>query len=152
VGIVRHRLHRLLVDLPHVQLDDVLLAASEVLTNAVLHGDGLVAMRVSMQGPVLRVEVSDDGDSVPAYDVDCAEDAESGRGLFIVNVLAHRWGVAPNDPAPGKTVWFEMGRPLLPAVPRPSLRTDRWPHNTAGATPTHCYLIMWDRMRDIPGW
>src|SRR5688572_17879620 len=52
VSAVRHRLHALLVDLPHVQLDDVLLVASEVVTNAVLHGDGPVAIRVSMRGRV----------------------------------------------------------------------------------------------------
>jgi anti-sigma regulatory factor (Ser/Thr protein kinase) len=152
VGTVRHRLHALLGGQPHVSLDDVVLAASEVVTNAVLHGEGPVDVQISMRGPVLRVEVTDDGEPVPVHGPELDEDAESGRGLFIVDVLASRWGVVPTSPGPGKTVWFEMGQALRPAVPRGGLRTDRWPHNTASVTPTHCFAVVWDRMLEIPGW
>ena len=43
VGVVRQRLTALVARLPTSRLDDVQLAASEVVTNAVLHGDGPVA-------------------------------------------------------------------------------------------------------------
>jgi hypothetical protein len=35
-----------------------------------------------------------------------ATDAQSGRGLQIVDALAVRWGVRPERE--GKTVWFEI--------------------------------------------
>ena len=152
VGTVRHRLEALLAGLPHVSLEDVVLVASEVVTNAVLHGGGPISVRITLRGPVLRVEVTDGGEGVPVHDQELGEDAESGRGLFIVDVLASQWGVAPTYPGPGKTVWFEMGQAPRAAVPPDGPRTDRWPHNTSSATPTHCYLVVWDRLSEIPGW
>jgi Histidine kinase-like ATPase domain len=152
VGAVRHRLHALLVDLPHAPRDDVLLVASEVITNAVVYGAGPVDIRVSVRGPMLRVEVADRGEAVPLRAQDRGDEAEHGRGLFIVDVLTNRWGVFRNHLGPGKTVWFEMGQALRAAVPRDSLRTDRWPYLTAAATATHCYVVDWDRLSEIPGW
>jgi serine/threonine-protein kinase RsbW len=109
VGAVRRLLRTLLVTLPDAKLDDVVLAASEVVTNAVLHGDGMVTFAVSGQPGVVRVEVTDDGGAVPRPRSDRTEGDEGGRGLLIVDAVATRWGVSPRRPGPGKTVWFEMG-------------------------------------------
>jgi serine/threonine-protein kinase RsbW len=55
----------------------------------------------------LRIEVHDAGQDVPVLRVP-APDAESGRGLPLVDALtAGRWGVAPRDGV-GKLTWAEL--------------------------------------------
>jgi anti-sigma regulatory factor (Ser/Thr protein kinase) len=55
----------------------------------------------------LRIEVTDTrGDRLPTPQLPAA-DAESGRGLLLVDALADRWGVTPGLP-PRKTVWAEL--------------------------------------------
>ncbi|MFE2944698.1 ATP-binding protein [Streptomyces sp. NPDC059255] len=82
--------------------EEVVLAVSELVTNAVRHGAGAVGLRVKCAED-LRVEVAD-GSPVPAT-LHCAGEAdESGRGLFIVAVLAQDWGVSSD----GTTTWCEF--------------------------------------------
>ena len=45
VGVARQQLKALLPTLPPEKLDDVILATSEVVTNAILHGKGPVRLR-----------------------------------------------------------------------------------------------------------
>jgi hypothetical protein len=84
--------------------------------NAVLHGrvrgrDFRLGLRLYDDG-TLRVEVTDArGDRLPRVPDPGGEDAESGRGLRIVQAYATRWGVE-EAPANGKTVWAEL-RPHL---------------------------------------
>jgi anti-sigma regulatory factor (Ser/Thr protein kinase) len=55
----------------------------------------------------LRIEVTDTcGDRLPRPQ-DPTPDAESGRGLVLVEALADGWGVALG-PRPRKTVWAEL--------------------------------------------
>ncbi|MFJ6657624.1 ATP-binding protein [Streptomyces sp. NPDC091377] len=55
----------------------------------------------------LRIELTDtQGHLLPKLDT-AAEDAESGRGLMLVDALATRWGVS-SAPYPKKTVWAEV--------------------------------------------
>ena len=103
---VRQRLSALLTTTPPPQLDDVVLAASELVTNAVVHGEGPVVVTV-WTVPAIRVEVGDSGPGTP-HPLDGRGDDESGRGLRIVGAVASRWGVLPKVPGPGKAVWFEL--------------------------------------------
>ncbi|WP_234434241.1 ATP-binding protein [Streptomyces sp. NRRL F-5126] len=109
------RLARLLTD---VQLrewglpsDPALLIVAELAANAATHGrvpgrDFRLVLRLHADG-VLRIEVTDTrGESLPEAQPPCA-DAESGRGLLLVDALAHRWGVT-HDAFPRKTVWAEL--------------------------------------------
>jgi hypothetical protein len=58
----------------------------------------------------LRIEVMDTrGDDLPLHHRP-APDAESGRGLLLVDALADRWGVRLG-PVPRKTVWAEIDLP-----------------------------------------
>ena len=59
-----------------------------------------------MRGPVLRVEVEDVSERLPAEMSTPPWQQESGRGLLLVEVLAERWGVEPLPS--GKRVWFEV--------------------------------------------
>ncbi|MFD6280991.1 ATP-binding protein [Streptomyces sp. NPDC060209] len=88
---------------------------AELATNAVLHGhvrgrDFRLRLAV-LRDAVLRIEVTDArGERLPPAPGTAeavAADAESGRGLLIVGVLADRWGVDVG-PAPRKTVWAEV--------------------------------------------
>ncbi|MFD3558662.1 ATP-binding protein [Streptomyces sp. NPDC058686] len=88
--------------------DDVLLCVSELATNALLHGvppgRGFLLRLLPYEDEV-RVEVHDSGDGSPQVaDVR----GESGRGLFLVEALAGKWGVEERDP--GKTVWCTFSR------------------------------------------
>ncbi|MFB7595504.1 ATP-binding protein [Streptomyces sp. NPDC056160] len=83
---------------------------AELAANAATHGrvpgrDFRLTLYVI--GGTLRIEVTDTrGDHLPALRQPAA-DAESGRGLLLVDALADRWGVA-EDRFPRKTVWAEL--------------------------------------------
>ncbi|MGI5517700.1 SpoIIE family protein phosphatase [Streptomyces sp. CA-106131] len=88
--------------------DSAEVLASEVVTNALVHGDSDVDVCLRRYADHLRVEVRD-SDPHPAMLVDLGSDedkAEGGRGLLIVSALASSWGNSPSGR--GKTVWFEM--------------------------------------------
>ncbi|MGW2257264.1 SpoIIE family protein phosphatase [Streptomyces sp. NPDC004749] len=84
--------------------DAVELLISEVVTNAVRYAERPVTLRL-LRTDVLRCEVGDDSPQLPrqrrARDTD-----EGGRGLFLVNRLARRWGATRLST--GKVVWFEL--------------------------------------------
>ncbi|MET7618337.1 SpoIIE family protein phosphatase [Streptomyces sp. NPDC005408] len=84
--------------------DSVELLVSEVVTNAVRYAERPVTLRL-LRTEVLRCEVGDDSPQLPrqrrARDTD-----EGGRGLFLVNRLARRWGATRLST--GKVVWFEV--------------------------------------------
>ncbi|MDX6741729.1 ATP-binding protein [Actinocorallia sp. A-T 12471] len=92
-------------------LDTLRLLTSEVATNALQHGGARGIVRVAVlrregEGRV-RVEVYDEGGGVPCRRV-AREDDEDGRGLFLLDVLAHSWGHDPGPDGRGTLVWFEI--------------------------------------------
>ncbi|MEU6389640.1 ATP-binding SpoIIE family protein phosphatase [Streptomyces sp. NPDC046939] len=87
--------------------DSVELLVSEVVTNAVRYASRPVTLRL-LRTDVLRCEVGDDVPQLPRQRQARATD-EDGRGLFLVNRLAKRWGATRLST--GKIVWFEMPAP-----------------------------------------
>lgn len=92
------------------QLDDAVLLTSELCTNALEHtgsgGDGTFEVVVIHAPGSLRVEVCDDGAvGVPAVQ-SASDGSEVGRGLAIVDALAHRWGHRSIER--GRCVFFEL--------------------------------------------
>ncbi|CAL9466435.1 hypothetical protein SUDANB105_02732 [Streptomyces sp. enrichment culture] len=81
------------------------LLVSELATNALLHSASRFRLTLSAAHGVLRCEVADAGRRVPQ--VLQAGTSESGRGIYLVDALARRWGC--HQDGPGKTVWFELG-------------------------------------------
>lgn len=51
------------------------------------------------------MEVTDRSDEVPHRRAP-GELSSSGRGLVLLDLLAHRWNIRPEPE--GKTVWFEI--------------------------------------------
>ncbi|WP_307865236.1 ATP-binding protein [Streptomyces montanisoli] len=81
--------------------EDIVLAVSELVTNAVSYGCGQVSLKVWCTTDELIVEVAD-GNPAMLAELRCpAEDDVSGRGLFLVAALATRWGVSDG----GATTW-----------------------------------------------
>jgi anti-sigma regulatory factor (Ser/Thr protein kinase) len=94
---------------PSEIVDDVLLLVSELVTNAVRHGGARIRLHALRTAAAVRIGVHDDGDDLPKMPADAGDPtATGGRGLLVVSLLAHRWGVDPADPPPGKTVWVEF--------------------------------------------
>jgi anti-sigma regulatory factor (Ser/Thr protein kinase) len=81
------------------------LLVGELATNALVHAGSHFRLTLFAAHGVLRCEVADGERCVPR--VLDAGAGESGRGMFLVDALAQRWGC--HRDGPGKTVWFELG-------------------------------------------
>ncbi|HET8581702.1 MAG TPA: SpoIIE family protein phosphatase [Jatrophihabitans sp.] len=82
--------------------EDAVLAVSELVTNAVVHGRPPVELRLHRTAEHVRIEVLD-GSAVTPRELDATPEDEHGRGLRIVAALAEQWGSRRTDD--GKSVW-----------------------------------------------
>jgi anti-sigma regulatory factor (Ser/Thr protein kinase) len=109
ISAVRADLRMLLDGCP--MADDVLLCASELATNAILHShSGLVGRTFTVRGQAshgdcFRIEVEDEGGPW----VRAVADPEHGHGLEIIRALADDWGVYGDDS--GRVVWARFDWP-----------------------------------------
>jgi anti-sigma regulatory factor (Ser/Thr protein kinase) len=98
-------------------LADVRLLVSELVTNSVRHSDvgpgDTVGLDVTLDARRIRVEVSDSGRGFEPRPRKPGQSKAGGWGLFLVDRLADRWGVARNH---FTHVWFEIDR----GRPRPA--------------------------------
>jgi len=105
---LRHALPRLVGYRPRGHLhDDTELLLCELVTNAVLHAGGVTAVQLRLTDETLRITVCDTVSAVPVAQR-AAPDADHGRGIALVEILATRWGVQRARPAAGKCVWLEL--------------------------------------------
>jgi anti-sigma regulatory factor (Ser/Thr protein kinase) len=92
-----------------VDLDAALLLTSELVTNAIRHEAGqgaqAVMLAIASSRGRLRVDVHDTSWSLPAV-AEVPADAETGRGLLLVETLSDEWGFY-RTPA-GKAVYFTL--------------------------------------------
>ncbi len=84
------------------------LLVSELVTNALVHAQEPRRLRL-FRDRALTLEVADAGGQPPRLRA-FGEDDEGGRGMYLVNELAHRWGSRPTRD--GKVVWAELELPL----------------------------------------
>ncbi|KAF3466454.1 SpoIIE family protein phosphatase [Streptomyces sp. Tu 3180] len=110
VAVARQQLRELLHDWSSPdQVDSAVLLLSEMLTNVLVHTDtdALLLAEVTGGGSRrrMRIEVTDAGDDLP-HKRRPGELASSGRGLVLIELLAHAWGVDPRGE--GKSIWFEL--------------------------------------------
>lgn len=96
-----------------VDVDVAVLLVSELVTNAVTHGDegtgalAAVTMLIRCCGGELRVEVHDRSRDMPVpASPEVPDDSETGRGLMLVDALADAWGYY-RTPG-GKAVYFTL--------------------------------------------
>jgi anti-sigma regulatory factor (Ser/Thr protein kinase) len=101
------QLARQLVDIHGTRLtgvhgDNAGLMVSELVTNALLHGQGVITLRITPTVDHLTVEVADEGHGEVA--IAPAPGASGGWGLRIVDDLADAWGAHSGS----TRVWFRL--------------------------------------------
>jgi anti-sigma regulatory factor (Ser/Thr protein kinase) len=83
------------------------LLVSELVTNAILHAHTVIEVTVDQHDDLVRVSVADNSPR-SLRKRHHSVDSGTGRGLWLVERLATRWGVEPTSS--GKVVWFELPR------------------------------------------
>jgi serine/threonine-protein kinase RsbW len=96
------------VGVPIGRLDELLLLANEIVTNALVHGgpepDGQIGLRLERDARTVRVIATDGGHHFepelgePGWD-------RPHFGLYLLDEMADRWGVSIDGQ---KAVWFEI--------------------------------------------
>ena len=84
-------------------LQQAAVIASELVTNAVLHGGGCVELRVQAHEGGVRLSVADGSSVVPRRR---EPDDGGGRGIAVIEALSAGWGV--QDHQGGKRVWVDL--------------------------------------------
>ena len=84
-------------------VDDAVLLVSELVTNSVKHGGPPVVVAVDCDGTGMEVRVRDGSPAMPVSR-SATREAETGRGLALVDYLSAEWGVQPDSD--GKHMWF----------------------------------------------
>jgi len=108
------------------ELDTAKLLISELVTNAVVHGEGSITMRVDLDHSRLLVEVIDEGTGFERAARGRSLPQNGGWGLKLVDSESSRWGIRE-----GAThVWFELERPG-----RSRSSSGLGPHDRAEAAP-----------------
>jgi anti-sigma regulatory factor (Ser/Thr protein kinase) len=124
-GSVRHALARF--DSLGWILGDVMLIASELVSNAVLHSgcssENLLEVEARLGTDQMMITVSDPGLSGGSAMTRSGADTTGGWGLRLVDLLAARWG---SDRSDGYRVWAEIA--INPRAPGRSL----WAAPSAG--------------------
>ncbi|WP_239381817.1 SpoIIE family protein phosphatase [Frankia sp. CIT1] len=88
--------------IPPKRAADVVLAVSELVTNAVLYGEVPMDLRLRPAGHELILDVRDAASTLPQR-LRATADDEHGRGVHLVSLIADRWGARNTDD--GKSVW-----------------------------------------------
>jgi serine phosphatase RsbU (regulator of sigma subunit)/anti-sigma regulatory factor (Ser/Thr protein kinase) len=111
VPTARRAIGELEPTLEHAVFTNLRLLVSELVTNSIRHADApasaFLKLRATVFRDYVRVEVGDDGHGFDPSELVRGHDAASGWGLYLVDQLADRWGVANTD---GTNVWFEIDR------------------------------------------
>lgn len=110
IAPVRRAISELLtaVGLTRARVEDVTVAASELMANALVGGGPAAEVALSIGDRSILVSVEDQRTGWPK--IPPADPARiGGNGLRIVEALTDEWGASPTD-GPGKKVWFRIAR------------------------------------------
>jgi anti-sigma regulatory factor (Ser/Thr protein kinase) len=113
-----HQLEAWHIDPPYF---GVLLAASELVTNAVMHGREPIVVRLAVLGRCVRLEIGDTGSETPVVRT---PGRNGGFGLHLIEGVCERWGVTTSSN--GKVVWCEFALPLTGHFSRPAGMPGAW--------------------------
>lgn len=89
------------------RLEMLVLLVSELVTNAVEHAWPPVVLTVDVDDERTRVAVSDGTRAEPILR-HAPPDADGGRGVWLIDLLASEWGTDVGPDGTTKTVWFEL--------------------------------------------
>lgn len=141
-------------------VEDIGLCVSELATNATLHsGSSYFHLEVEEHAGAVRVAVADAGmgpvdllarqpELTDAFLDELAADDPSatGRGMFLVSVLASSWGI--DELQGGKRVWAEFHPDPSEATDRTEARVTRSPDRPAPDLDPAIWAVV--RFRDCP--
>lgn len=120
VGLAYRRLGSLGEFVEAEALEDLRLLISELVTNSLRHAglgeEDWVQLEVEVSDGAIRAEVSNPGEGFEAgLDAGPVEQEldspgrDSGWGLYLVDRISTRWGIAEDTPEKGSTgVWFVL--------------------------------------------
>ncbi len=88
------------------------LLITELVGNSVRHA-GLtsadtIVLEIQIRSDQIRAQVTDHGPGFTRPAFDDAPRGTGGRGLYLVDALADRWGAEPTPEHDGWLVWFEL--------------------------------------------
>lgn len=98
---------RFAAELVGPELDTARLLTSELVTNAVVHGEGMITMRADLDDSRLLVEIIDEGTGFERAVRGRKLPQNGGWGLKLVDSESSRWGIREGT----AHVWFELERP-----------------------------------------
>lgn len=109
----RAEIRELMTERPDIELANLVLLTSELVTNAVVHarsaGPTPVLLRIISYEDGVRIEVEDAGEGFDAWAAARGHGA-GGQGLFLVESFASEWGARRVQTERGSRfrVWFEF--------------------------------------------
>jgi len=113
-ALIRELVRESLAGVDPAVLEDVLVMASELAANAVMHARSPFLVHLYADAARIWLGVEDANTRMPRFAV-VPQGATGGRGLALVEALATRWGA---DRVPGgKLVWFEVALAASRAAP-----------------------------------
>ena len=80
--------------------------ASELVANAVRHAATPVVLSLGRRDGCLMIAVQDAAPDRLPRPRDAGAEETGGRGMMLVDRLAHRWGCSPSEES--KVVWAEL--------------------------------------------
>ena len=105
----RRALSQLRADIDPPLMETLRLLVTELVSNSVRHAQSdIVVLRVVVGRAAVLTEVTDEGPGFDPAQTGPSGSKDSGWGLFLVERLSHRWGVAQDGDA--TRVWFELLR------------------------------------------
>ncbi|MFJ1768501.1 ATP-binding protein [Amycolatopsis sp. NPDC088138] len=109
LSAVRRWMSTVLENVPVELLEDALLLATELVTNALDHAQGARALRIRFRDTraLLRLEVDDPRPDLRLRTGTSSLDEDRGRGLVLVAAMSRRWGVVTHGDL-YKTVWADL--------------------------------------------
>jgi anti-sigma regulatory factor (Ser/Thr protein kinase) len=108
-ALARRALARLRADIDPPLMETLRLLVTELVSNSVRHAQSeTVVLKVVVGRSAVLTEVTDEGPGFDPAQTGPSGAKDSGWGLFLVERLAHRWGVAQE--ADCTRVWFELLR------------------------------------------
>ncbi|WP_344899498.1 ATP-binding protein [Actinomadura meridiana] len=141
VGRARHCVRGWLGDVQGLNVDDVELMVSELVTNACQHSGaadssgGQVRLVAVCGSNRLWLDVTDEGRGATVPVPRCPSgDDDCGRGLMIMAGLADAWGHEVDPDTGARTVWVEVARRTRP-VP------DGEAHGEEGRAAARCDVV-----------
>ncbi|HKP91303.1 MAG TPA: SpoIIE family protein phosphatase [Thermoleophilaceae bacterium] len=122
--LARRAIEELAGALPQETVEELKLLATEMVTNSVKHAGhgGAIGLELRLGDEVVLLAVTDSGEGFEPRAASPDPESEAGRGLFIVEALADRWGV---DAGAGTRVWAELDVVVAEPATRPPAQLPR---------------------------